>query len=477
MSKVKQTLTSHFEKYFNTEVTEIKTLPASGSSRLYYRIIGDEKSAIGTFNKDYKENLAFIIFSKHFKNLGLPVPKIYVEDLSQHVYLQEDFGDTTLFNLINENRTTNEFSENLKRIYFAVLDNLIFFQTKANQHLDYSVCYPRNAFDKQSMLWDLNYFKYYFLKLAEIPFDEQLLEDDFKNFSDYLLKAPSDFFMYRDFQSRNIMIRNNKPYFIDYQGGRKGALQYDVASLLFDAKADLSQKTRDEFLEYYIDKLSKHISIDKNSFLAFYHGFVLIRIMQAMGAYGYRGFYERKLHFLKSIPYALINLKYILEQFNLPVKVPHLLNVLDTITRSEKLMHISQKEKEKLHVEINSFSYKKGIPADLTEHGGGFVFDCRSINNPGRIDKYKHLTGKDEAVQKFFTEQGDMKPFLKSVFQLVDNAVNKYLMRKFTHLQINFGCTGGQHRSVYAAEELAAHLKEKFDVVIELNHRHMPTEA
>ena len=322
------------------------------------------------------------------------------------------------------------------------------------------------------MLWDLHYFKYYFLKLAQIPFDEQLLEDDFNAFADYLQQAESDYFLYRDFQSRNIMVTENGPAFIDYQGGRRGALQYDLASLLYDAKADLPHEVREELLDFYISKLKEKTNIDEHAFRDFFTGYVLIRIMQAMGAYGFRGFYEKKEHFLKSIPYAIENLKYILNNFSLPVKLPALMEALEQVTLSEKLQQISNSTQ--LTISINSFSFRRGIPVDSSGHGGGFVFDCRCIHNPGRYDEYKSKTGLSPEVIAFFEKEDEMGAYLESVFTLADQSVQKYLKRGFKNLMFNFGCTGGQHRSVYCAENLALYLRKNYPVKVELKHMEMP---
>ncbi|MCF6241500.1 MAG: phosphotransferase, partial [Bacteroidales bacterium] len=287
--EVKQLIEELFRKWSGEEAKEIIALPESGSYRKYYRIKGSKKTAIAVYNEDRKENIAFVEFSKHFKSKDLPVPEIYGANLDKNVYLQEDLGDTTLFAYITENRPGVEFPDKLFEILKKVLEQLVNFQLKGSEGFNYSYCYPRAAFDKQSMMWDLNYFKYYFLKLAKIPFDEQDLENDFLKFSDFLLEAKTDYFLYRDFQTRNIMIRNDKPYFIDYQGGRKGALQYDLASLLYDAKADIPQEIRNRLRKYYINKLSKYQEVDVEKFNAYYFGYVLIRIMQAMGAFGFRG--------------------------------------------------------------------------------------------------------------------------------------------------------------------------------------------
>ena len=320
------------------------------------------------------------------------------------------------------------------------------------------------------MMWDLNYFKYYFLKLAKIPFNEQLLEDDFSAFTDYLLKAENNFFMFRDFQSRNIMLREGEPWFIDYQGGRQGALQYDLASLLYDSKADIPEQVREGLIEDYLNALEKIHPVNRSEFRQYFFGYVLIRMMQSMGAYGFRGFYEKKEHFLKSIPFALINLQIVLQKIALPVEIPELIKVLKSIPESETLRSIASKPAE-LNVDITSFSYKKGYPADYSGNGGGFVFDCRSVRNPGKYDQYKSLTGKDKLVISFFEEDSDMEEFLNPVFAMVGRTVNKFLERGFTHLAVSFGCTGGQHRSVYAAERTATFLRNKYPVKVVIHHR------
>lgn len=470
-------LTSLFEKWAKEDIESISLLPQSGSYREYYRIIGVTKKALGVYNTDKKENHAFIQFTNHFITEKLPVPQIYEVLPDDCIYLIEDLGDETLFSFLTEIRKENQFPHTLIEVYKKVIDSLPKFQISAGIKFDYSACYPRAEFDKQSMMWDLNYFKYYFLKLAKISFDEQLLEDDFQAFSDYLLNADCNFFLYRDFQSRNIMLVNNNPYFIDYQGGRKGALQYDLASLLYDAKADIPQDIRDILLEYYIDVVSTYIKINRKEFKDFYYAYVLIRIMQAMGAYGFRGLYEKKEHFLKSIPYAVKNLQYLINSVKLPVALPSLWNVLEQITQSEELKkyeYHENEEKHKLTVTITSFSYKKGVPEDTSGNGGGFVFDCRSIHNPGRFEEYKKLTGKDQKVQDFFDQGPEMKQFLSHIFPIIEQSVEKYIVREFKNLMINFGCTGGQHRSVYSAEQLAMHLQKKYDVKIKLQHREFP---
>lgn len=468
--KTLQDLKNLFQDHFMEEVVDVEFLPPSGSYREYVRLISFHFDAIGTWNEDEKENLAFIEFSKVFYSAGINVPEIYGFDPAKRIYLQEDLGNTTLFDYLTRIRQDEGFNDEIVRQYKKVVSQLPDIQITAGKKIDFSFCYPRNAFDRQSMMWDLNYFKYYFLKLAKVPFDEQALEDDFSSFCDYLLTAESNFFMFRDFQSRNIMLYQNDPWFIDYQGGRRGALQYDLASLLYDSKADIPQPIREELMEVYLDHLEKIYPVDREQFRQFFYGYVLIRMMQAMGAYGFRGFYEKKEHFLKSIPFALENLEVVLGKVSMPVILPELFKVLHSLSKSEVLRNIAPKQAE-LTVSITSFSYKKGLPVDRSGNGGGYVFDCRAVRNPGRYEKYKALTGKDQAVIDFFAEDNDMDEFLEPVFKLVDRSVGKYLDRKFTHLSVCFGCTGGQHRSVYSAERLSEHLKNKFPVRIVLIHR------
>jgi aminoglycoside/choline kinase family phosphotransferase len=467
--KIKDQLISLFESHFKEEVTYFEQLPGSGSYREYARMKSAGHQVIGAFNSDVKENQAFLEFSAHFRNKNIPVPHIYAVSGDLKTYLQEDLGNTTLFDFLNLTRETEGFSGRIVDEYKKVLKELPRIQLVAGKDIDYSFCYPREAFDKQSMMWDLNYFKYYFLKLAKISFDEQALEDDFQAFSDYLLAVDNNAFLYRDFQSRNVMLKDGGVYFIDYQGGRKGALQYDLASLLYDAKANIPEAEREELLEFYLDELSQYKHIDRAKFKSLFDGYVLIRIMQAMGAYGFRGFYEKKEHFLKSIPFALKNLETLLAKSTIQVNVPELMKVLKAVTESSFLRSISPVN-DRLTVRVSSFSYKKGIPKDPSGNGGGFVFDCRAIHNPGKYAEYKHLTGKDPQVQQFLEEKSTMADFLEPVFKLVSHSVEVYLLRGFSHLSVSFGCTGGQHRSVYAAEKLAGYLKNNYPVEVVLQH-------
>lgn len=463
-----------FKSWSSETATSIILLPQSGSYRQYFRITYSKGSILGVYNNDVKENRAFIEFTKHFKNCKLNVPEIFSISNDELIYLIEDLGDETLYSYLTEQKKELGFSPQLIATYKKVIDALPKFQIEAGSNLDYNNCYPRSSFDKQSMMWDLNYFKYYFLKLAKINFDEQKLEDDFQIFSDYLLAAHGNYFLYRDFQSRNIMLKDDSPYFIDYQGGRKGALQYDVASLLYDAKADIPQEIRNELLEYYMNVVSNYIEIDKASFRQMYYGYVFIRIMQAMGAYGFRGFYEKKEHFLKSIPFAIKNIEYLLSNTEFPVNAPTLVDALWQITKSEELKKVAGTEEQNvLTVDIRSFSYRNGIPVDNSGNGGGFVFDCRAIHNPGKYEEFKQLTGRDKEVIDFFNSGNEMSAFLSSVFKICEQSIEKYQKRGFANLSIFFGCTGGQHRSVFSAESLAKHIRSKYKVNVRLSHREL----
>lgn len=469
--KIEHILANLFEQWSGESPYLVLPLAPSGSQRVYYRLQSQSKTAIGAFNPNRKENQAFIYFSRHFKSKGLPVPEIYAEDLEKDVYLQEDLGSTTLYSYLLQKG--DYFPDYLVQIYRKAVEQLAHLQIEGGKELDYSHCYPRQAFDRQSMMWDFNTFKYYFLRLAYIQFDEQVLEEDFQRLADFLLEADSNFFMFRDFQTRNIMIKSGEPYFIDYQGGRKGALQYDLASLLYQAKAGMPEDIRQELLEHYMHTAGQLVDINREAFIQYYYGYVLIRSIQTFGTYGFRGLYERKEHFLESIPFALRNVKWILENGNLPVEMPELSRAMFALIHSKRFEPFDKIKgtSSLLTVAIQSFSYSNtGIPEDTSGNGGGFVFDCRSIHNPGRYEPYKKLTGRDEPVINFLKHHSHMEDFLNNVFRLVDKAVEDYIERSFTHLSVNFGCTGGQHRSVYAADAMAKHLKDKYGVKVVLHH-------
>ena len=410
-----------YKKMTGKTPSEILALGAHGSNRRYWRVNGEGGGFIAAYNEDVRENEAFYYYSRSLLQRGVHVPEV-----------------------------GGGFDAEMLSLYKRVLDDLAAMQT-LGRDMDFSYAYPRSDFDNQSIQWDLNYFKYYFLKLRYVPFDEELLERDFHTLIDYLLDTDCGFFMYRDFQSRNIMLVDGVPYYIDFQGGRRGAAQYDAASLLYSAKINLPEPIRQELLTHYVQSLSVRYKIDKEDFLQRFYGYVLIRIMQAMGAYGFRGYYERKDYFLSSIPLAINNL------------------ALHFLVNSEESSG-QQPVADGLVVTVSSFSYKKGVPRDTSGNGGGYVFDCRALPNPGRYPEYRCYTGKDRPVIEFLQGDEAVEQFLASVQQLVGASVKKYLERNFTSLTVSFGCTGGQHRSVYCAERLAKWLLENFNCQVVVNH-------
>ena len=460
-----------FEQHFGLPAERVQPLQGQlgGSGRVIVRLGSGHFSAIGILYSVREENVAFLEFSRHFRRHGLPVPEIYAEDLSQGAYLEEDLGDTTLFEFLSANRDGDAIAPSVIDAYRKVVAVLPRFQVEAGHDLNYKVCYPRSSFDRQSIAWDLNYFKYYFLRLAGIPFNEQALEVDFGRLTKLLLAAKHEYFLYRDFQSRNVMLPGSQPFFLDYQGGRKGALQYDIASLLYDGKADLPPALRLELLDYYLDYLSGYIDLDRSAFMEHYYAYVYVRILQALGAYGFRGFYERKTHFLQSVPYALKNLRWLAANITLPVPLPALLEALGTISSSERLQELSPAPTD-LTVRIFSFSFHHAPPSDESGNGGGFVFDARSLPNPGREEQFRSLTGKDAAVIEYLDRQESVGQFLTHTSSLVDASVANYRRRGFSNLMVSFGCTGGQHRSVYLAEHLAEHLRASKGVNVIVRH-------
>jgi len=460
-----------FDQHFRAPVDRIQPLQGQlgGSGRNIFRLTAANRSAIGILYPVQEENVAFLEFSRHFRKHCLPVPEIYAEDLKHGAYIEEDLGDTTLFEYLSQNRNGESIAPGVIEAYRTVVATLPRFQVEAGRDLNYKVCYPRASFDRQSIAWDLNYFKYYFLRLAGIPFNEQALENDFARLTKFLLAANHDYFLYRDFQSRNVMLRDGQPYFLDYQGGRKGALQYDIASLLYDAKADLPPELRQQLLNHYLESLSASINLKRDEFMQYYYAYVYVRIMQAMSAYGFRGFYERKPHFLQSVPYALRNIRWLLHNVELPVPLPALMEAFKAMVGSEKLQNVAS-ESELLVVRVCSFSFHQGQPKDESGHGGGFVFDCRALPNPGREERYKDLTGKDAAVCEFLESQPSVWQFWTNVLSLVEASVSGYQRRGFKSLMVSFGCTGGQHRSVFFAERLAKHLREKSGVEVVVRH-------
>lgn len=459
------------DKDLSEKIVDIKLLPASGSSRVYYRITTEKQSYIATYNSNIEENTAFLAFSKHFKDSNLPVPEIIAVNDKKDCYIQSDLGDVSLFDFVQNCVKNNLYDEETVRLYKKTISELVNFQIIGNKNLDYSIAFPTTSFDKISVIDDLNYFKYYFLKVNdEIIFNESRLNSDFQNIANYILEAPSNFFMYRDFQSRNVMIKDNNPYFIDYQGGRKGPLQYDIISLLYQVKAQLPNNLRDELLSHYKDELSRFINLNEIKFDKYYNSFILLRLLQVLGAYGFRGLIQKKQHFIDSIPYALNELIALRNNIDFPFETPELSNILNQI--DILLAKYQHNENQKLTVIVNSFSYKNGgIPEDRSGNGGGFVFDCRALPNPGRYEEYKKMTGQDSEVQDFLNKYQEVHHFLDNTQSIVFQSVENYIERNFKNLFVNFGCTGGQHRSVFFAEMTAIKLHQKYpQIKVILNH-------
>ena len=460
-----------YRTYTGHEAEEVTELPSSGSNRRYFRLHGPQ-TLIGVSGTSIEENRAFIYMADHFRQKGLPVPEVYAQSNDQSFYLQEDLGDTLLFDAIEKGRKSSVFDESEKTLLRQTITKLPEIQFMGSDGFDFSYCYPQEEFNQRSILWDLNYFKYCFLKATGMEFQENRLEDDFLKMSDVLLRNQSATFMYRDFQSRNVMIRDGHPWFIDFQGGRKGPVYYDVASFLWQAKAKYPEDLRQELLLDYIEALRKYMPVEEKYFLSQLRHFVLFRTLQVLGAYGFRGYFEKKPHFIQSVPFAIENLRQLLKQ-DYP-EYPYLCGLLRELTELKQFSDDLQRRT--LEVKIVSFAYKKGIPNDPTGNGGGFVFDCRAINNPGKYERYNHFTGLDEPVIRFLEEDGEITVFLEHVYDLVDASVKRYLDRGFTNLMVCFGCTGGQHRSVYSAQHLAEHLHQKFGVKVSLTHREQNIE-
>lgn len=462
-----------FVKYKHENVKNIEELPSSGSNRRYFRLTGENgDTLIGVKGTSVEENIAFVKISEHFYNQGIPVPRVFAVSDDKNFYIQEDLGDEILFKATEKGRTCGSFSDEERELLRKTMAKLPEIQFLGADGLDFSVCYPQPEFDERMISFDLNYFKYCFLKATGLDFSEIKLEDDFQRMSDILMRSTSATFLYRDFQSRNVMLVNGEPYFIDFQGGRKGPIYYDVASFVWQAKANYSEELREELVKTYLNSLRKYMPVDETYFRQQLRHFVLFRTLQVLGAYGFRGYFEKKPHFLQSVPYAIDNLRRLLrEPFT---EYPYLSGLLTELTQMRQFSELNPQRK--LEVRIYSFAYKKGIPNDITGNGGGYVFDCRAINNPGKYEHYKHFTGLDQEVVKFLEDDGGVFSFLDNVYSLVDAHVQRFIERKFTHLMVCFGCTGGQHRSVYCAERLAEHLSKKFDVDIQVIHREQDIE-
>ena len=460
-----------YKTIHSSDWDDISKLPQSGGDRIYFRIIQGEHSWIATYNLNLKENETFLYFANHFFEKGLPVPKILAVNEDKSIYIQSDLGNVSLLDVLEkEGKTEHVFS-----LFQKSLKALAHLQTQGGVGLDYNYCLTSKEFGKHAILTDLLYYKYYFLDTLQFPYDKQALIDEFELLSDQLASKDLNHFLFRDFQSRNIIVSNDEVYFIDFQGGMQGGLSYDVASLLWQAKAELSNEWKEKLVTFYINEVQKLLpnKMDEVQFKKQYNGFVLLRLLQVLGAYGFRGLFERKAHFLTSIPLGLKNLKNFLAVSPISNETPVFASILNWMVSDEVVQRFTPKvanDSTPLVISINSFSYKKGLPKDESENGGGFIFDMRGILNPGRFDDYKKLAGIDKPVQDFLEQRTKMNTFLNSVWDLIDITVENYLERGFESLQINFGCTGGQHRSVFAAEQTARHLRNKYKVKVVLAH-------
>lgn len=473
-----QRLSDLYKRWSGAEPQKIERLAGAGSNRQYYRITSiDGTTVIGVIGTSQDENHAFITLSKHFKSKELPVPEVYAVSDDEMCYVQSDLGTMALFDALKKGRDAGgQYDESEKKLLVKIMRLLPRIQVLGAQELDFSVCYPQPEFDETNVMFDLNYFKYCFLKPSGVDFHEVRLEEDFRKLASHLISDEGAYFMYRDFQSRNIMLDGEaNPYLIDYQGGRKGPYYYDVASFLWQASARYPDDLREELIKEYHSALGQYTKVPSlDDFTKRLNLFVFFRILQVLGAYGYRGYFERKKHFIDSIPPALNNLRAILQNdFPYPHLIGTLRKLVSDAPQNDKQASPQRKD---LIVRVFSFSYKKGIPEDTSGNGGGYVFDCRSTHNPGRYEPYKKLTGLDEPVIRFLEDDGEILTFLESVYKLADAHVERYIQRGFTDLMFSFGCTGGQHRSVYSAQHLAEYLNRKYGIEVRLCHREQGIE-
>ena len=475
MNDIIKSIENLFFNYKNIQASNIVKLPQSGGDRIYYRISYKDEdntnTAIATYSNNIKENKFFIYCTEHFFKKHLSVPVIYAVSEDFTIYIQEDLGNNSLLEILKERGKIKDVFE----LYKTSLKALSEMQIKGSENFDFKQCLVSEEFDEQQVLNDLNYFKYYFLDLLKLDYNKNNLAQEFKKIATILGVAPYKYFMFRDFQGRNIMVKNEEVNFIDYQGGMKGPIAYDVASLLWQAKAELPEEWKKELQDYYFNCIQKLIpDVNKIDFIESYNNFTFLRMLQVLGAYGFRGLFERKTHFLSSISSALVNLKSFQQNILPGVAIPELRNIISKITEDdivERFANYISNKNNILVVNINSFSFiTRGYPEEKSDNGGGFVFDCRGILNPGRIEEYKQLTGRDEPVIKYLQQKTKMDEWLDSIFSVVDVTVENYIQRDFSNLTINFGCTGGRHRSVYAADALNYHLKEKFGIKTVVKH-------
>lgn len=463
-------LSSLYSKYFGCCPESVSAITGSASNRSYYRLASEAGRCIGVIGTDRAENYAFVTLARHFSSKGIPVPEIYSVSDDGMVYIQEDLGEVSLYDLLLSARKGQTSWNEVETLLCRTMSLLPKIQYEGAEGLDFSICYPQPSFDRQNVMFDLNYFKYCFLKASGLEFNEVLLQQDFESLADDLLIRDTDTFMYRDFNVRNVMVKDGSPYFIDFQGGRRGPVCYDVASFVWQARAAYADDLKEKLVQSYMDALTEYAEVPRDTLEADLKLSRLFRLLQVLGAYGFRGWTEHKAAFVVSIPLAISNLEELLSE--LPSdSYPYLMQVLKQLVRLPRFNQSTEGDGV-LEVRVSSFSFKKGVPYDPSGNGGGYVFDCRSIHNPGRYEPYKKLTGMDEPVIRFLEDDGEIIGFLEHVYGVVDPHVATYAKRGFTSLMVSFGCTGGQHRSVYCAEHLAAHLSELYpDIRVRLIHR------
>lgn len=457
-----------YGKHFGCPPESVEPLGASASNRRYFRMESQKGGCIGAIGTDPMENKAFEAVAAQLYAKGISVPRVFAVSDDRMAYIQDDLGNDVLFDRLAKVRKEGGDMSEVDKLLCSTMALLPKIQFEGADGFDFSVCYPQPSFDRRMVMFDLNYFKYCFLKASGLEFNEMMLQDDFEAFADELLKDDMNTFMYRDFNARNVMVRDGRPCFIDFQGGRRGPVYYDVASFVWHARAAYTESQRERMLDSYHEALKAYADIPRAEFDSRLRLFVLFRLLQVLGAYGFRGWTEHKVAFVTSIPAAIAGLRDFLEQ---PVQgLPYLMETLRNLVSLERFS--PEINTGGLEVRVYSFSYKKGIPSDPSGNGGGYVFDCRSIHNPGRYEPYKKLTGRDEPVIRFLEDDGEIVGFLEHVYGIVDPHVETYMRRGFTNLSVCFGCTGGQHRSVYCAEHLARHLKDRYpDIRVILIHR------